>query len=320
MAELLLNTMTREYESFDEHLSVLLENLDRSIQNNFEVQNRFRQLRAEKSMNPLLSCFVNDCLARGLDIEKGGARYNWIMPSFVGMANLVDSLYALKTLVYDKKEWTVCDLKKILDQNFEEHEALREQILSGLPKYGNDIDEIDCYFGKITEHIIAECEKYTGIHTNGNLIPSVFCWIMHERFGRKTGATPDGRLAGFPLGDGSGPCQGREMKGPTASILSSTKWDHSKLIGGVAVNMKFSKSTLGAHSLDVMKALVKVYMQRGGFEIQVNIIDKETLLDAQKHPEQYADLVVRVGGYSDYYTRLSAQMQAEILLRTEHEI
>ena len=320
MAELLLNTMTREYESFDEHLSVLLENLDRSIQNNFEVQNRFRQLRAEKSMNPLLSCFVNDCLARGLDIEKGGARYNWIMPSFVGMANLVDSLYALKTLVYDKKEWTVCDLKKILDQNFEEHEALREQILSGLPKYGNDIDEIDCYFGKITEHIIAECEKYTSIHTNGLLIPSVFCWIMHERFGRKTGATPDGRLAGFPLGDGSGPCQGREMKGPTASILSSTKWDHSKLIGGVAVNMKFSKSTLGAHSLDVMKALIKVYMQRGGFEMQINVTNKELLEEARKCPENYRDLVVRIGGYSDYFTKLSPEMQEEVILRTEHNI
>lgn len=320
MAELLLQTMTREYESFEEHLEALLGILDRSIQNNFEIQNRFRRVRAERSMNPLLSCFVNDCLARGLDIEKGGARYNWIMPSFVGMANLVDSLYTLKTLVYDKKEWTVCGLKEVLDRNFEGYEVLREQILKGLPKYGNDIDEIDGYFGQITAHIIAECEKYTGIHTNGNLIPSVFCWIMHERFGTKTGATPDGRLSGFPLGDGSGPCQGREMKGPTASILSSTKWDHSKLIGGVAVNMKFSKSTLGAHSLDVMKTLIKVYMQRGGFEMQINVTDKELLEKARKCPENYRDLVVRIGGYSDYFVKLSPEMQEEVILRTEHRI
>ena len=110
------------------------------------------------------------------------------------------------------------------------------------------------------------------------------------------------------------------MKGPTASILSSTKWDHSKLIGGVAVNMKFSKSTLGAHSLDVMKALVKVYMQRGGFEMQINVTNKELLEAARKCPENYRDLVVRIGGYSDYFTKLSPEMQEEVILRTEHNI
>ena len=320
MAQMLLDTMTREYESFDAHVGVLLQNLDDEIKRNFEVQNGFRRVRTERSMNPLLSCFVNDCLARGLDIEQGGARYNWIMPSFVGMANLVDSLYAMKHVVYDKKMLSVCQLKEILDQNFEGNEELRLYLLQSLPKYGNDIDEIDEYFGKITSHIVDECKKYSGICTNGNLIPSVFCWIMHEHFGRRTRATPDGRKAGFPLGDGSGPCQGREMAGPTASILSSTKWDHSELIGGVAVNMKFSKSSLGKQSLDVMKALIKVYMQRGGFEMQINVTDRETLEKARANPEAYRDLVVRIGGYSDYFTKLSPQMQDEIILRTEHDI
>lgn len=318
MAQLLLDTMTQEYESFDAHWNTLLTRLNDAIKRNFEIQNHFRKLRAQMACNPLLSCFVNDCLARGLDIEKGGARYNWIMPSFVGMANLVDSLYALKTLVYDQKRLSVCTFKKILDENFESDEHLRLLITEKLPKYGNDIDEIDGYFGRLIDHIVDECKKYHAIHTNGNLIPSVFCWIMHEHFGRRTGATPDGRKANFPLGDGSGPCQGREMKGPTASILSSTKWEHTQLIGGVAVNMKFSKSMLGANSLQVLKTLIKVYLQRGGFELQINVTDKELLEKARKDPEAYRDLVVRIGGYSDYFVKLSAQMQEEIILRTEH--
>jgi formate C-acetyltransferase len=320
MAELLLDTMTREYDSFEMHVSALLEKLDNRIKNNFTEQNNIRKHRAEHSMNPLLSCFVNDCLSLGTDIERGGARYNWIMPSFVGMANLVDSLYVLKKIIYEEKQYTVCALKEILDHNFEGHESLRLHLLNDLPKYGNDNDEIDRYFGMITDHIIAECKKHTAIHSAGQLIPSVFCWVMHEYFGRNTGATPDGRSAGFPLGDGSGPCQGREMNGPTASILSSTKWEHHELIGGVAVNMKFSKSSLGKDSLNVMQSLIKAYMLRGGFEIQINVTDKALLEKARKNPEAYQDLVVRIGGYSDYFTRLSPEMQTEVILRTEHRL
>ncbi|MBR2473499.1 MAG: hypothetical protein IKB51_00515 [Clostridia bacterium] len=320
MVQLLLDTMTREYDSFEDHYAALFERIDEDIKRNFEVQNGYRKRRAENNINPLLSCFVNDCLERGTDVEKGGARYNWIMPSYVGMANLVDSLYALKKVVYDDKKYTVCQLKEILDKNFEGNEPLRLYLLNDLPKYGNDLDEIDRYFEKFTSHIISECRKYTAIHSAGNIIPSVFCWEMHERFGKKTGATPDGRLAGFPLGDGSGPCQGRELNGPTASILSSTKWKHYELIGGVAVNMKFAKSMLGDNSLSIMQSLIKTYIERGGFEIQINVTDKEILEKARENPEQYRDLVVRIGGYSDYFTRLSPQMQAEVILRTEHTI
>lgn len=320
MAQLLLDSLTREYASFDEHVSALFEEIDKRIENIFISQNDLRRHRAKNSINPILSCFVNDCLAKGLDIENGGARYNWIMPSFVGMANLVDSLYVLKTIVYDNKEFSVLELKEILDNNFEGNEPLRLRLLNNISKYGNDIDEVDGYFGMFTSHIISECKKYNGVFETGNLIPSVFCWVMHERFGKATGATPDGRLAGFPLGDGSGPCQGRELNGPTASILSSTKWEHRELIGGVAVNMKFAKSLLGANSLGVMKSLIKSYMKRGGFEIQINVTDKELLQKAKDNPEEYRDLVVRIGGYSDYFVKLSPEMKEEIIMRTTHEI
>lgn len=320
MPQLLLDILDKEYESLDELLERLFKNLDETIKSNFEKENSTREIRNNNSMNPLLSCFVNDCLERGTDIEKGGARYNWIMPSFVGIANLVDSLYVLKNIVFEQKELSIKQFKAMLDSNFEKKEVFRQRLLNSIPKYGNDIDEIDKYFGIITEHIVSECKKYNGIHTNARLIPSVFCWVMHERYGKNTGATPDGRKAGFPLGDGSGPCQGRELKGPTASILSSTKWSSYELIGGVAVNMKFSKKSLGPQSLETIKSLIKTYLKRGGFEIQINVIDKETLEKAIINPEEYRDLVVRIGGYSDYFVKLSSEMQQEVILRTEHEI
>lgn len=320
MPQLLLDVMNKEYDCFDELLSAFFANLDATIKRNFESENATRKKRFENSVNPLLSCFVKDCLKCGKDIEHGGARYNWIMPSFVGMANLVDSLYVLKELIFDKKEYSVAEIKSVLDNNFSGFEVLQNRILKNIPKYGNDIDEVDLYFGIVTEHIISECKKYKGIFKNGNIIPSVFCWIMHERFGRETGATPDGRKAGFPLGDGSGPCQGRELKGPTASILSSTKWAHRELIGGVAVNMKFSKNSLGDHSIGTMKVLIKTFLKRGGFEVQINVVDGETLKKAVLNPEQFRDLVVRIGGYSDYFVKLSPQMQQEVIMRTEHKI
>ena len=320
MPKLLLEIMVCEYKSFEELLTKLFSVLDSKIKKHFEEQNSQRNIRVGNSINPLLSCFVNDCLEKGLDIEKGGAKYNWIMPSFVGMANLVDSLYAIKKLVFQDKKLSLTQFKSELDANFENNEALRLYIQNRIPKYGNDLDEIDKYFGMIIEHIAKECEKHHGELANSSLIPSVFCWIMHERFGRQTCATPDGRKAGFPLGDGSGPCQGRELNGPTASILSSTKWDHTKFIGGVAVNLKFSKSSLGENSSATLQSLIKTYIKRGGFELQINVTNNEILKKAKENPEEYRDLIVRIGGYSDYFVKLSPQMQEEVMQRTTHKL
>ena len=317
---ILLDVMDREYDSFESLTDSFFRRLDMLIREHFEEQRRYRASRESKAMNPLLSAFVNDCLADGTDIEKGGARVNWIMPSFVGCANLVDALYAVNELVFRRKELSVLSFRAILDRNYEGYEALRLRILTKLPKYGNDDDRIDPLFSRITQHIAAECGKYATDQRNGRLIPSVFCWVMHERFGRETGATPDGRTAGFPLGDGSGPCQGREAHGPTASILSSTKWDHMPFIGGVAVNLKFSRDTLGKNAPALLAGLIRTYMERGGFELQINVVDRETLEDAVKRPELHQDLVVRIGGYSDYFVRLSPEMQQEILLRTAHDL
>ena len=319
MAQPLLDVLEQDHDSFEQLLQGYFDALDTKIHENWEHQQTLRKLRADYTITPLLSCFVHDCLETGQDIEAGGARYNWIMPSFVGVANVVDGLYAIKKVVFEEGV-SMQRLKAALKSDFEEEKALRQHILEDIPKYGNDCDEVDALFGMIAEHITAQCEKYTCMHQNGRLIPSVFCWEKHARMGAETGATPDGRKAGFPLGDGSGPCQGRERKGPTASILSSTKWEHKKFIGGVAVNLKFSKKSLGPESCETMKQLIKTYLRRGGFELQINVVDAETLKKAREHPEQYRDLVVRIGGYSDYFVRLSDRMQLEVIARTAHEV
>lgn len=312
--------VTRNFTTMDELVAAVFEKLDAGVLKGFEEMNACRQSRAEDRINPLLSCLVNDCLERGMDIEQGGGRYNWIMPSFVGMANLADSLNVVDQLVFKEKKYTIPQICGMLDCNFEGYETQRLEMLNRVAKYGNDNEEADCWCNLITEHIVEECKKYTPVFTNGKLVPSVFCWVMHEKFGSETEASPDGRKAGFPLGDGSGPAQGREMNGPTASILSSTKWNHQDFIGGVAVNMKFSKKVFNDDSYQKMKALIKTFMMRGGFEIQINVLDRDTLLAAQENPEAYQDLVVRIGGYSDYFVKISPNMQAEVLLRTEHEM
>jgi len=320
MPQLLLDLLDQEYPDFDTLMTAYYARLDAKIRSNFEEQEVSRLDHLSKMIHPLQSCFTNDCLAQGIDNEKGGARYNWVMPSFVGVGNLVDSLEVIRQLIFSQKKFTFAQLKAMLDADFEGCEALQLMILQKIDKYGNGIDSVDCMYGDITRHIVAECQKYEHSYPNGRVVPSVFCWIMHEQFGRSTGATPDGRKAGFPFGDGSGPCQGREYNGPTASILSSTSWSHKEMIGGIAVNMKFSKKTFTQESCEKVAALINTYIDRGGFEIQVNVTDKDTLLAARENPEQFQDLVVRIGGYSDYFTRLSPQMQAEVILRTEHEI
>ena len=311
-----------DYADMDALYRAYTAHIARKIRANCDYQILCRYERAKYCLDPLLSCFVKDCLEDGTDIEEGGARYNWIMPSFVGLANAADGLAAIRKLVFEDGYVTLTEYKNALQENFAAHPALYARIRE-LPGYGNNNaaeGNPEWYVKTLSGWLADECACYRVPCSGGRLIPSLFCWIMHDRFGQDTGATPDGRLAGFPLGDGSGPAQGREMEGPTASLLSSTCWDHTRFIGGIAVNMKFSSSLLGDHSADMLAALIGIYLERGGFEIQINVTDNRILEDARLHPENYRDLVVRIGGYSDYFTRLSPTMQEEVIRRTTHTL
>ncbi len=306
-----------EPPSFDALKREYRQRLARVIRDAVTEQNRLQMERSRHGGDPLVSCFVRDCLARGRDVDEGGARYNWIMPSFVGMANLIDSFASIRELVYRREELSLADLAGVLAADFARHPELQAAVDTQVPKYGNDEDGVDELAGEITRWIVDELSGYT-TYRGDRFVPSLFCWVMHERLGSATQATPDGRPAGFPLGDGSGPAQGRERKGPTASILSATKWDHRPFIGGIAVNMKFSRRLFRDETVDKLAALLETFLQRGGFEIQVNVVDAEVLRAAQTRPDAYRDLVVRVGGYSDYFVHLSPAMQEEVILRSEH--
>jgi trans-4-hydroxy-L-proline dehydratase len=274
--------------------------------------------REETGGFPLASCLINDCLERGKDFDRGGARYNWVENSFVGLANLTDSLVAIRRLVYETPELTLGRLHEILQADFKGHEALRARI-RGLPCYGTDDPEADSLAAELAVFL----QETTAANTVGphTYVPGFFCWIMHEELGSQTGATPDGRHAGFALADGAGAAQGRELKGPTASILSTTAWSHRPVIGGLVHNVKFTSSTLRTEEdLAALAGLITTYLRRGGFEIQVNVVDAAILRAAQARPEEHQDLIVRVAGYSDYFTRLNRGMQEEVIQRTEHSL
>lgn len=271
-----------------------------------------------RGRKPLQSVFTRDCIDRARDIDDGGARVNWVECSFVGLANLADSLEVIRREVYETGRLDMAGLQAVLQADYEGHEAERLRFASAHPKYGNDCDAVDGYVARTVEFCIAECARHKMPPDDAHFVPGAFCWVMHERMGRETGATPDGRRAGEPFADGAGPAQGREARGPTCAILSTTSWDHSPLIGGVAFNMKFNRSLLGAQgACDRLQQLIETYMRRGGFETQVNVVDRATLEKALSRPEAYRDLVVRIGGYTDYFTRLSPEMQEEVIRRTE---
>jgi formate C-acetyltransferase len=308
-----------EPQTYAELEALARERLGRQIDEAAQRLDQVWRDRAERGGFPLASCFIRDCLERGRDFDRGGARYNWVENSFVGLANLVDSLLALRYLVYERGELSIARLYEILSQDFEGQEALRQRILHTLPKYGNDQRASDALARQWAEYLIARTEaNQVGSH---RYVPGFFCWVMHERLGSQTGATPDGRRAFWPLADGAGAAQGRETHGPTASVLSTTGWSHQKVLGGLVHNVKFPGSPLHAQAgRQTLRTLIETYLRRGGFEIQVNVVDKETLLNAQAHPEAYADLLVRVAGYSDYFVTLNRKMQDEIIARTEHSV
>ncbi len=305
-------------ESFEALNALVRDRLAETVRGGAEHLHRVWQARAQTACFPLASCVISDCLEKGLDFDRGGARYNWVENSFVGLANLADGLMAVRHLVYETGEYSLEQLHEILQADFAGHEALRQRILNSIPSYGNDLEQPDALAAEWAEFLADTTAANTvGLHP---YVPGYFCWIMHERFGSETGATPDGRKAGWALADGAGAAQGREKSGPTASVLSTTRWSHRAALGGLVHNLKLSRKALSTEAdMVALRAVMETYLRRGGFEIQVNVVGAEMLEHAREHPELYPDLLVRVAGYSDYFVRLNPNMQEEVIARSEHE-
>jgi formate C-acetyltransferase len=307
-------------ESFDKFIDCYYSRMASQIAEAVDRQREFRRLRKERGRKPMQSVFTRDCIERGRDIDDGGAIYNWIECSFVGLANLADSLYVIREEVFKTNRHSLEEIKTIVDADFKGFEVEHQRFLTGYPKYGQGNAEVDGLFEKTVQFVKEECAKHPVDDSGTPFVPGAFCWVMHERLGSECGATPDGRRAGFPFADGCGPAQGRERCGPTAAILSTTSWDHSPMIGGLAYNMKFNSTLFSSPgSLSRLRDLVLTFLRRGGFETQINVVDRKILQRAKEHPEEYQDLIVRIGGYTDYFTRLSPAMQDEILMRTEFD-
>lgn len=318
---------------------------------------------------PLLSSMVDDCIGKGKPLQSGGAHYNFTGPQGVGVANVGDSLMCIKELIFDKKKYTLAQIKKAMEDNFGGQansstsgavsreifeEVVRrltvggktltaEQItrltqiaaagvektssnadysqlleeLDAVPKFGNDIAEADDMARLSALIYCREVEKYKNVR-GGQFQPGLYPVSANVPMGGQTGATPDGRKAGEPLADGVSPVSGRDVNGPTAAANSVAHLDHAIASNGTLFNQKFHPSALsGREGLEKLAALVRGYFDQKGMHVQYNVVGRETLLDAQKNPEQYKNLVVRVAGYSAHFISLDKGLQDDIINRTE---
>ena len=306
-----------QFRFYDELFEAFKKQLNHFVNIKIKGNNIIERLYAENLPAPFLSLFIDDCIEKGMDYNDGGARYNTNYIQGVGLGTATDSLAAIKHNVFDKKIITIAELLKALQTDFQGNEPLRQRLLNKTPKYGNDDD----YADEITRAIFeAYYEAIDGKpNTKGgcyriNFLPTT----VHIYFGKAVGATPDGRKAGEPVSEGVSPVQGADRKGPTAVIKSVSKIDHART-GGTLLNQKFTPHLLADEDgLDKLGSLIRTYFKLDGHHIQFNVISSETLRDAQKHPEKYRDLIIRIAGYSDYFVDLSPELQNEIIKRTEH--
>ncbi len=353
------------FTTFEELFEAYQKQMDYLIGLMVNSDNAIDVAHAERCPLPFQSCMVEDCIGRGMSVQEGGAIYNFTGPQGFGIANMTDSLYAIKKLVFEGKKVTMAELKKALAMNygkgidpFVAEEVTKEivrslmnagqkvsegdvakiykEALTGgvseqekkrydelldmieeLPKYGNDILEVDLFAREVAYTYTKPLETFKnprgGIYQAG-----LYPVSANVPLGAQTGATPDGRLARRPVADGVSPSSGKDTHGPTAAANSVSKLDHYIASNGTLFNQKFHPSALsGVKGLENFVSLIRAYFDQKGSHMQFNVVSRDTLLDAQAHPENYKNLVVRVAGYSALFTTLSRSLQDDIIARTE---
>jgi pyruvate formate-lyase/glycerol dehydratase family glycyl radical enzyme len=306
------------FKTFDELFEAFRKQIRHFVDVKVRGSNVIEKLYATYLPAPFLSVLVDDCVKNGKDYHAGGARYNTNYIQGVGVGTITDILSAIRYNVYDNTHFTMKDLLAALRENYAGYEALRQRVLNRTPKFGNDDDYADDLMKWVFE---AYFEAVDGRPTPRggtyriNLLPTT----VHIYFGKMTGATADGRLAGEAVSEGVSPVQGADRKGPTGVIKSLGKMDHVRT-GGTLLNQKFAPQLLADDTgLAGVKDLVRSYFRLMGHHIQFNVVTAELLREAQAHPEKHRDLIVRVAGYSDYFVDCSTELQNEIIHRTEHQ-
>ncbi|AKL95132.1 formate acetyltransferase 2 [Clostridium aceticum] len=362
------------FTAFDQFMDAFRKQMEYFVSLLVNANNSVDLAHGERAPLPFLSSMVEDCIGKGKSLQEGGAYYNFTGPQGVGVANVGDSLMAIKKLVFDEKKITLRDLKDALDTNFgdqgqsaverklnsiddisreavaeifkkllleenktsldelknvnsninidlgtkKDKEYVRQMLINGAPKFGNDIDEVDDLAREGALIYCREVEKYKNPR-GGQFQPGLYPVSANVPMGAATGATPDGRKAGMPLADGVSPVSGRDQTGPTAAMNSVAKLDHYIASNGTLFNQKFHPSALeGQQGLENLSAVVRSFFDQKGLHAQFNVISREMLMEAQENPEKYKSLVVRVAGYSAHFTALDKSIQDDIIERTEH--
>jgi trans-4-hydroxy-L-proline dehydratase len=307
----------RHFETFEQLVSAFEKQLNYFIDLKIAGNNRIEKLYAEYMPAPFLSLLIADCIANARDYNAGGARYNTSYLQGVGLGSITDNLAAIEKWVYTEKAVGMEHLLEAIQQNFAGHESLRHKLIYDSPKWGNNNPQADRHAELVFRSFFNAVDgrpTFRGGKFRINMLPTT----SHVYFGSVIGAMPDGRLQGEPLSEGISPVQGADTKGPVAVLQSAAKIDHS-LTGGTLLNQKFAPEFFaGEEALDKLSALIRSWFRLGGHHIQFNVVDADTLRDAQKHPEKHRDLIVRVAGYSDYFNDLGEALQEEIIRRTEH--
>ncbi len=280
--------------------------------------NIMERMYARFAPAPFLSVFIDDCIEKGRDYNDAGPRYNTTYIQCVGIGTITDSLSAIRTHVYERRDLGMDELLAALARDFDGGEALRLMLANKTPRYGNDDEGADGIMRRVFEALFQEIDgrpNTKGGRTHIDMLPTT----CHIYFGQVMGASADGRRAGRPVSEGISPVQGADRRGPTAVMRSAAKMDHVRT-GGTLLNQKFVPSVLaGDEGIDNLAHLIRGYFTQDAHHVQFNVIDAETLRRAQAEPEAYRGLLVRVAGYSDYFCDLGRELQEEIITRTAQQ-
>ncbi len=314
----LSKTLRDDDITFDRIIATYKNDIEDTIKGVAGVLNDYYVDRAKHHPQPVRSLFMDDCVDKGRDFNDGGARYNWSIINIAGVANVADSLQAIREVVFEKKTVKPAVLLRILQENFDGNEPFRRQLLS-CAKFGNDLDGVDALASEIAEFTYKTLTAQKC--TRGKFIPSHIMFETYAHAGGQVGATPDGRPAKAPLSDSSGPMQGNDINGPTAMLKSVAKLPLHLAWGTPILNMKFSKEMFNTNgSSKHLKDLIVTYFSLGGMQVQISILDRRELLDAVENPQAHEDLIVRIGGYSTYFNLLSKELKEEVIKKTEYII
>ncbi|MBS1151622.1 MAG: Pyruvate formate lyase, partial [Myxococcaceae bacterium] len=306
----------RGFRSFEQLLAAFFEQLQLMVGQVTEATNLRDQIWAERFHNPLISSTIDGCIESGKDMTAGGARYSFGSVGGGGLGTVVDSLAAVRRLVFEERTVPMGELLEALATNFRGREDLRQR-LAACPRFGNDDREVDALARLIVDRF-CEMVRVRPTVTGGHFKASLISYGLNVYEGALEPATPDGRKAGAPLSNSMSPSNGAERKGPTAALNSIARIDQTKIGYGNSVNLRLPIGLLGSDKgLESVASLVRTYFDKGGFHVQFNAVDAATLRAAQQRPQDYPDLIVRVSGYSAYFTRLGSQIQNDIIARTE---